>query len=61
MNVLIIDGQGGNIGRRLAEMTVSSYPDASVTVVGTNSAATANMLKAGNVSGRISCTRPKPA
>lgn len=51
MNVLIIDGQGGNIGRRLAEMTVSSYPDASVTVVGTNSAATANMLKAGNVSG----------
>lgn len=51
MNIIVIDGQGGNIGRRLAEMISERFPSASITVVGTNSAATSNMMKAGDVLG----------
>ena len=47
MNVLIIDGQGGGIGRMLVGAVKSAYPEVTVTAVGTNSAATAAMLKAG--------------
>ncbi len=48
MNILIIDGQGGNIGYRIAKMVLEQIPNADVRVVGTNSAATSNMLKAGS-------------
>lgn len=44
--VLILDGQGGNIGRQLAERLVP-YGELSLTVVGTNAAATSNMMKSG--------------
>lgn len=45
--VLIIDGQGGNMGRQLAEqLLLQSNITLEVTVVGTNAIATANMLKA---------------
>lgn len=47
MNVVIIDGQGGRIGQRLVESIKKAYPDATVTAVGTNSIATAAMLKSG--------------
>ena len=47
MNVLIIDAQGGGIGRQLVSAVKASFPRASVTAVGTNSAATAALLKAG--------------
>lgn len=47
MNILVIDGQGGGIGRQLVSAVKSAYPDCPVTAVGTNSAATAAMLKAG--------------
>lgn len=47
MNVVIIDGQGGRIGQRLVESIKKAYPNVTVTAVGTNSIATAAMLKAG--------------
>lgn len=47
MNILVIDGQGGNIGRQLVKMIAEQIPEARLRVVGTNSIATANMLKAG--------------
>ena len=47
MNILVIDGQGGGIGRALVEKIKQALPDARVTGVGTNAMATAAMLKAG--------------
>ena len=44
--ILIIDGQGGRIGAQLIEAVRERLPDAVITAVGTNSLATANMLKA---------------
>ena len=46
-NILIIDGQGGGIGRQLVSEIKEKLPDCTVTAVGTNSAATSAMLKAG--------------
>lgn len=46
--VLIIDGQGGRIGRQLAELLMPYDGEKiELTVVGTNAAATANMMKSG--------------
>jgi hypothetical protein len=47
MNILVIDGQGGGLGRQLVAAIREAHPDADITAVGTNSAATAAMLKAG--------------
>ena len=47
--ILIIDGQGGKMGRQLAEAVLSHRLSAEILVVGTNAIATANMLKAGSV------------
>ena len=47
MNILVIDGQGGNIGRQLVKMIREALPGAQITAVGTNSIATSSMLKAG--------------
>ena len=47
MNILVIDAQGGGVGRQLVTAIKQSIPDATVTAVGTNSAATTAMLKAG--------------
>jgi len=47
MTILIIDGQGGGLGRQLVEKCmVSKAPGDTVIAVGTNAIATANMLKA---------------
>lgn len=45
--LLIIDGQGGGIGRQLTEGIKSNFPDLRITAVGTNVLATQAMLKAG--------------
>lgn len=45
MLILVLDGQGGGIGRTLVETLVKAYPQHEIAAVGTNSAATANMLK----------------
>lgn len=49
LRLLIIDGQGGKIGKLLAEKLLEFYPKELITVVGTQSMATVNMLKAGKV------------
>ena len=46
-NILIIDAQGGGIGRLLASAVRQELPGASLPAVGGNAAATAAMLKAG--------------
>ena len=45
--ILIIDGQGGLLGKQLVDAIRKSVPDAEITAVGTNSIATSSMLKAG--------------
>lgn len=47
MKVLVIDGQGGGLGRQLVTEIKARVPEAVVTAVGTNSAATSAMLRAG--------------
>ena len=47
MNILVIDAQGGGIGKQLISAIKRTLPDLTVTAVGTNSLATAAMLKAG--------------
>ncbi len=47
MNILVIDGQGGRLGRKLVESIRKACPQASITAVGTNSMATENMLNTG--------------
>ena len=47
MRILVIDGQGGGIGRSLVELLVENFPDAEVGATGTNSIATETMLKGG--------------
>lgn len=47
MKILIIDAQGGGIGRQLVSAVKRRIPGAVVTAVGTNTAATSAMLKAG--------------
>ena len=51
MNVVIIDGQGGRLGRMLGESIIAAGVDCRLTAVGTNSIATAAMLKAGAQAG----------
>ena len=43
----MIVGQGGGLGRQLVAAVKAGYPDVEVLAVGTNSAATGTMLKAG--------------
>ena len=45
--ILIIDGQGGMLGKQLVESLRKTVPNVEITAVGTNSTATSNMLKAG--------------
>ena len=47
MTVLVIDAQGGGIGKQLVAAIKQNIPAAQVLAVGTNSAATTAMLKAG--------------
>lgn len=47
MTILVIDAQGGGIGARLVAAVKQEIPAAHVIAVGTNSAATSAMLKAG--------------
>ena len=44
--ILIIDGQGGMLGKQLVENIKKRLPQAEITAVGANIAATGSMLKA---------------
>lgn len=47
MKVVIIDGQGGKLGKLLVEQMKKLCPEQPLYAIGTNSAATATMLRAG--------------
>lgn len=47
MKILVVDAQGGGIGRTVIASLREKYPEADLTAVGTNAAATAAMLRAG--------------
>ncbi|MGO3018389.1 MAG: DUF3842 family protein [Anaerococcus sp.] len=47
MRVLVIDAQGGGLGKQLIQALKSRHEDLEIIAVGTNSIATSNMLKAG--------------
>ena len=47
MKILVIDGQGGGIGRQLVTAIKNNCKDVEITAIGTNSIATSAMLKAG--------------
>ena len=69
--VAVVDGQGGGMGRGLVEAVKKKWPSLHVRALGTNSLATAAMLRAGRTTappartpwrstpgGRISCWGP---
>lgn len=47
MKIVVIDGQGGSIGKAIVEQLVKKFDVESIFCIGTNSVAAANMLKAG--------------
>ena len=47
MKILVIDAQGGGIGKQVVAAVKKQLPELTITAVGTNSIATAAMLKAG--------------
>ena len=47
MNILVIDGQGGQLGGQIIKTLKGHFIDADITAVGTNATATSAMLKAG--------------
>lgn len=47
MRILLIDGQGGQLGAQLVRSIAAKFPETELTAVGTNATATAAMLKAG--------------
>ena len=47
MTILVVDGQGGGVGRQLAAQIKETFPDVRLMAVGTNTIATSAMLKGG--------------
>ena len=47
MNILVIDGQGGQLGGQIIKSLKGNFENINVLAVGTNATATATMLKAG--------------
>jgi len=47
IQVAVIDGQGGGVGRSLIERFRQAFPDVRIRALGTNAIATANMMKGG--------------
>ena len=51
MRVMVMDGQGGGIGKALVEELRTRHPQIEIVAVGTNATATANMMKGGTTLG----------
>ena len=47
MNVLVVDGQGGQLGGQIIKLLKENFEDIKISAVGTNAMATSTMLKAG--------------
>ena len=47
MRILVVDGQGGGVGRQLAVQIKQAFPDVQLMAVGTNTIATSAMMKGG--------------
>lgn len=47
MNIVVIDGQGGQLGAQLVKEISEQFTAVELTAVGTNTVATSSMLKAG--------------
>ena len=47
MRIMVMDGQGGGVGKLLVEAISTRIPGAEIIAAGTNAAATANMMKGG--------------
>ena len=47
MIILVMDAQGGGIGKQVVTAVRTRFPDVTITAVGTNAAATTAMLRAG--------------
>jgi len=47
MNLLVIDGQGGQLGAQLIKLLRENFKDVEIIAVGVNAIATSSMLKAG--------------
>lgn len=47
MKIMVMDGQGGRMGKGIVEQIKRNFPEDEVLAVGTNSIATAAMMKAG--------------
>jgi uncharacterized protein YbjT (DUF2867 family) len=47
MKIAVVDGQGGGIGRAIVEKLKAAMPNVEVVALGTNSAATGQMMRAG--------------
>ena len=47
MNILVIDAQGGGLGKQIVSALKERFDNITITAVGTNTAATSAMLKAG--------------
>ena len=47
MKIVILDAQGGGIGKQVVTAVRTRFPDVTITAVGTNAAATTAMLRAG--------------
>ena len=51
MNIVVIDGQGGQIGAQLVKEITANFNNINLTAIGTNAVATQAMLKAGAKNG----------
>ena len=47
MKIMVIDGQGGRMGKSIVEQIKKAFPEDEILAIGTNGIATAAMLKAG--------------
>jgi len=51
MKIMVMDGQGGGVGRLLVESITTALPETQVIAIGANAVATANMMKGGTTYG----------